>query len=100
MGASGDEVRPAESRQSPALTVEIVAFAAFLDYFLYGTVIPLTPLFPAEVRSEAQAGLLYCVYSIRVLLVTPLFGYFGDTLGRRPAIDLRCVVWHLCRCEL
>src|SRR5262245_16967170 len=63
--------------------VGVVAFALFLDYFLYGVVVPLTPLSPAQVNSEEQLGLLYGGYAVSVLLVTPLCGYMGDRLGGR-----------------
>ncbi|MBI3798423.1 MAG: MFS transporter [Deltaproteobacteria bacterium] len=61
----------------------VVTFALFLDYFLYGIVVPLTPLSPAKVNSEEQLGLLYGGYAVSVLLVTPLFGYLGDRVGGR-----------------
>jgi len=63
--------------------VGVVAFALFLDYFLYGIVVPLTPLSPAGVNSEEQLGLLYGAYAVIVLIVTPLFRYVGDRVGGR-----------------
>src|SRR5216684_3066750 len=66
--------------------VGVVAFALFMDYLVYGLVIPLTPHSPA-IGSEGQLGLLYGGYSAGVLLATPLFGYLGDRIGcRRPMI--------------
>jgi MFS transporter, DHA1 family, solute carrier family 18 (vesicular amine transporter), member 1/2 len=66
--------------------VGVVAFALFMDYLIYGLVIPLTPHSPA-IGSEGQLGLLYGGYSAGVLLATPLFGYLGDRIGcRRPMI--------------
>ena len=66
--------------------VGVVAFALFMDYLIYGLVIPLTPHSPAT-GSEGQLGLLYGGYSAGVLLATPLFGYLGDRIGcRRPMI--------------
>lgn len=65
----------------------VVAFALFMDYLIYGLLIPLTPYSPAHATSEAQFGLLYGAYSVGVLLATPLFGYLGDRIGyRRPMI--------------
>ncbi len=65
----------------------VVAFALFMDYLIYGLLIPLTPYSPAHVTSEEQFGLLYGGYSVGVLLATPLFGYLGDRIGyRRPMI--------------
>lgn len=71
-------------KQSPSWTiVGVVAFALFLDYFLYGMLVPLTSLSPAGVSSEDQLGLLYGAYALSVLIITPLFGYLGDRLGGR-----------------
>jgi DHA1 family solute carrier family 18 vesicular amine transporter 1/2 len=65
----------------------VVAFALFMDYLIYGLLIPLTPYSPAHVTSEEQFGLLYGGYAVGVLLATPLFGYLGDRIGyRRPMI--------------
>lgn len=61
----------------------VVAFVLFVDYFLYGLVIPLTPLSPANVKTEDQLGSLYATYAASVLVVTPFFGYLGDRLGAR-----------------
>jgi len=63
--------------------VGVVAFVLFVDYFLYGLVIPLTPLSPANVKTEDQLGSLYATYAASVLVVTPIFGYLGDRLGAR-----------------
>jgi MFS family permease len=66
--------------------VGAVGFALFLDYLIYGLVIPLTPYSPAISRDE-QLGLLYGGYSAGVLIATPLFGYLGDRIGyRKPMI--------------
>jgi MFS transporter, DHA1 family, solute carrier family 18 (vesicular amine transporter), member 1/2 len=62
--------------------VGVVGFALFMDYLIYGVVIPLTPYSPA-INSEEQLGLLYGGYSAGVLLATPLFGYLGDRIGYR-----------------
>jgi MFS family permease len=67
--------------------VGVVAFALFMDYLIYGLLIPLTPYSPARATTEAQLGLLYGAYSLGVLAATPLFGYLGDRIGyRRPII--------------
>jgi len=63
--------------------VGAVALILFVDYFLYGVVIPLTPHAPAGVKSEDQLGFLYATYAASVLVVTPFFGYLGDRLGAR-----------------
>ncbi|MGH7059059.1 MAG: MFS transporter [Stellaceae bacterium] len=69
------------------LPVGVVAFALFMDYLIYGLLIPLTPLSPARATTEQQLGLVYGAYSLGVLAATPLFGYLGDRIGyRRPLI--------------
>jgi MFS family permease len=55
----------------------------FVDYFLYGIVMPLMPHSPANIVEE-HLGLLYGGYAVSVLVVTPLFGYLGDRVGGRP----------------
>jgi DHA1 family solute carrier family 18 vesicular amine transporter 1/2 len=67
---------------SPAM-VAAIAFALFLDYFLYGLLFPLLAHSPIGPKSEGQMGVLYGVYAISVLLITPLFGYLGDRIGGR-----------------
>jgi DHA1 family solute carrier family 18 vesicular amine transporter 1/2 len=62
--------------------VGVVAFALFMDYLIYGLIIPLTPYSPA-LGSTEQLGLLYGGYSAGVLAATPLFGYLGDRIGCR-----------------
>lgn len=65
----------------------IVAYALFMDYFLYGLIVPLGPHSPAKVTSEHEIGMLFCTYAFGVLVSTPLFGYLGDRLGcRKPMI--------------
>jgi ferredoxin len=61
----------------------VVAFALFMDYLIYGLLIPLTPHSPAHATSEQQFGLLYGAYSVGVLAATPVFGYLGDRIGYR-----------------
>jgi MFS transporter, DHA1 family, solute carrier family 18 (vesicular amine transporter), member 1/2 len=69
------------------MPVGVVAFALFMDYLVYGLLVPLTPYSPAHATSEEQLGLLYGGYSVGVLVATPLFGYLGDRIGcRRPLI--------------
>jgi DHA1 family solute carrier family 18 vesicular amine transporter 1/2 len=63
--------------------VAVIAFVLFLDYFLYGLLFPLVAHSHAGPKSEGQMGLMYGVYAISVLLITPLFGYLGDRIGGR-----------------
>jgi MFS transporter, DHA1 family, solute carrier family 18 (vesicular amine transporter), member 1/2 len=68
---------------SSRIVVGVVAFALFMDYLIYGLLIPLTPYSPAHATSEEELGLLYGSYSVGVLVATPLFGYLGDRIGYR-----------------
>jgi Major Facilitator Superfamily len=61
----------------------VVAYALFIDYLIYGLLIPLIPHSPARATSEQQLGLLYGAYAIGVLTATPLLGYLGDRIGYR-----------------
>ena len=65
----------------------VVAFALFMDYLIYGLIVPLAPYSPAGEMSEDRLALLYSAYALGVLAATPLFGYLGKSLGyRRPMI--------------
>jgi DHA1 family solute carrier family 18 vesicular amine transporter 1/2 len=63
--------------------IVVVGFAFFMDYFIYGLVVPLTPFSPAGAMSEAKMALLYGSYALGVFCSTPIFGYFSDRLGYR-----------------
>jgi MFS transporter, DHA1 family, solute carrier family 18 (vesicular amine transporter), member 1/2 len=63
--------------------VGVIAFALFLDYFLYGLLFPLMAHSYAGLKGEGHLALLYGVYAVSVLLVTPVFGYLGDRIGGR-----------------
>ncbi len=65
----------------------VVAYALFLDYFIYGLIVPLTPYSTAGAMGEDLLALLYGSYAFGVLAATPLFGYLGERLGyRKPMI--------------
>jgi MFS family permease len=67
--------------------VAVVAYAVFMDYFIYGLIVPLTPYSSAGTLSENHMALLYGSYAAGVLLATPLFGYLGDRVGcKRPML--------------
>jgi MFS transporter, DHA1 family, solute carrier family 18 (vesicular amine transporter), member 1/2 len=70
------------------IVVGVVSFALFMDYLIYGLLIPLTPYSPARATSEAELGLIYGAYSAGVLVATPLFGWLGDRIGYR-----RLMIW-------
>jgi MFS family permease len=65
------------------IVVGVVAFALFMDYLIYGVLIPLTPYSPAQATSESELGLVYGFYSIGILAATPIFGWLGDRIGYR-----------------
>jgi DHA1 family solute carrier family 18 vesicular amine transporter 1/2 len=76
--------RATNSVSSPSrLMVAVISFSLFLDFLLYGMLFPLAAHSPAGVKGEGQLALLYGVYAISVLLVTPVFGYLGDRIGGR-----------------
>ena len=65
----------------------VVFYALFLDYFIYGLIVPLTPHSAAGAMGEHLLALLYASYAFGVLAATPLFGYLGERLGyRKPMI--------------
>ena len=61
----------------------VVAFAAFVDYFTYGAVLPIIEHSPAHVDGERDVALLLGAYAVGVLFATIIFGYFGDRIGLR-----------------
>ncbi len=76
-----------QARNHPWTVLGIVAFALFMDYFIYGILVPLGPYSPAKTVSESQLGTIFAGYAVGVFLSTPFFGYLGDRLGcRRPMI--------------
>jgi MFS transporter, DHA1 family, solute carrier family 18 (vesicular amine transporter), member 1/2 len=67
----------------PRLMLIFIAFVLFTDYFCYGLFYPLTAYLPLGPNAESRLVLLYGVYAVSVLVVTPVFGYFGDRIGGR-----------------
>jgi MFS family permease len=61
----------------------VVAYALFMDYLIYGLIVPLTPYSPAGAMSGDRLALLYGAYALGVLAATPLFGYLGERIGYR-----------------
>ena len=47
--------------------VAVVAYAVFMDYLIYGLIVPLTPYSPAGAMSENHMALLYSSYALGVL---------------------------------
>ena len=79
-----------------------VAVAVFVDYLIYGAIVPLPPYSPAGSGSGSTVSILYGAYSVRVLLTTPVFGRFGDRAGYRAVMWLAAalsvpavlLLWH------
>jgi DHA1 family solute carrier family 18 vesicular amine transporter 1/2 len=61
----------------------VVTFALFMDYLIYGLIVPLAPYSPAGAMSEDRLALLYSTYALGVLAATPLFGFLGERIGYR-----------------
>ncbi|MBV8100701.1 MAG: MFS transporter [Verrucomicrobia bacterium] len=61
----------------------VVTYALFLDYFIYGLVVPLTAHSPANISGHGQLALLYGVYSLGVFIATPVFGLLGNQIGSK-----------------
>ena len=61
----------------------VVTYALFLDYFIYGLVVPLTAYSPAQIRGHEQLALLYGVYALGVFIATPVFGLLGNQIGSK-----------------
>jgi MFS transporter, DHA1 family, solute carrier family 18 (vesicular amine transporter), member 1/2 len=73
--------------QTPWLPVAVVAFALFVDYAVYGMVLPLTPMSSAGISSDEQLSILAGGYGVGLLIATPFFGIYGDRIGfRRPMV--------------
>ena len=49
----------------------VVAFALFMDYFIYGLVVPLTLYSPAGISGEEEFGLLYGGYGQNAAISHP-----------------------------
>lgn len=73
-------------RTNPRAVLVVVAFAAFTDYFIYGALLPLAEHSPARPVDERGLALLVGAYAVGVLVVTPLFGYWGDRIGLKRAM--------------
>jgi MFS family permease len=71
------------SAKTPWIPIAVVAFALFVDYAVYGLVLPLTPLSPAGITSDAQLSILAGGYGVGLFLATPFFGIYGDRIGFR-----------------
>jgi DHA1 family solute carrier family 18 vesicular amine transporter 1/2 len=63
--------------------IAVIAVPLFLDFFLYGLLFTLPAHSPLGVKVAGHQPLLYGLYAVSVLVVTPIFGYLGDRFGSR-----------------
>ena len=66
----------------------VITYALFLDYFIYGLVVPLTAYSPAQISGHEQLALLYGGYAIGVFVATPVFGLLGNQIGGKRIVIL------------
>ena len=70
-------------------SVGIIFFTVFMDLLGFGMVLPLMPLYAADLHFQASApeiGWLMAIYSIMQFLFSPLWGRLSDRIGRRPVL--------------
>jgi DHA1 family solute carrier family 18 vesicular amine transporter 1/2 len=77
-----DRAADGVSHRSRAI-IAVIALPLFLDFFLYGLLFTLPAHSSAGAKIGGHQALLYGVYAMSVLLVTPIFGYLGDRFGSR-----------------
>jgi MFS family permease len=68
-------VREVHVRAQSWALVAVIAFSLFIDYFLYGILLPLAAHSPAGLSGEEYLSWSYGAYAVSALAVTPLFGY-------------------------
>ena len=66
----------------------VITYALFLDYFIYGLVVPLTAHSPANISGHGQLALLYGGYALGVFIATPIFGLLGNQIGGKRIVIL------------
>lgn len=66
----------------------VITYALFLDYFIYGLVVPLTAYSPAQIKGHEQLALLYGGYALGVFVATPIFGLLGNVIGGKRIVIL------------
>ncbi|MDI3327955.1 MAG: MFS transporter [Alicyclobacillaceae bacterium] len=70
-------------------TLGVVTAAVFLDTVVYGTVVPIIPLYLEEIRAPAWGlGAVFAAYSVGLLAGGVPFGILSDRWGRRPVLIL------------
>ncbi len=70
------------------LPLIIVAYALFMDYLVYGAIIPVTPYAAGGVLTPSHVAMLFTVYAAAVFVATPIAGYAGDRFGYRMTLTL------------
>jgi MFS transporter, DHA1 family, solute carrier family 18 (vesicular amine transporter), member 1/2 len=66
----------------------VITYALFLDYFIYGLVVPLTAYSPANISGHEQLALLYGGYALGVFVATPILGLLGNRIGSKRVVVL------------
>jgi MFS transporter, DHA1 family, solute carrier family 18 (vesicular amine transporter), member 1/2 len=62
----------------------VVVLALFTDMLLYTLVIPILPVYAASLGASVTAiSILFAMYSVALLVITPLAGAVSDRIGRR-----------------
>jgi MFS transporter, DHA1 family, solute carrier family 18 (vesicular amine transporter), member 1/2 len=70
----------------------VITYALFLDYFIYGLVVPLSAYSPAKLTGHEQLSLLYGGYALGVFVATPLFGILGSRVGGKRIVIMGVVL--------
>ncbi|KAI8347931.1 major facilitator superfamily domain-containing protein [Mortierella sp. GBAus27b] len=67
-------------RRSPSFILFTVFLALFVDMATYGIIVPILPFIVSDKANggATDTGLLLGVYSIGILMASPLFGVLGD----------------------
>jgi DHA1 family solute carrier family 18 vesicular amine transporter 1/2 len=63
-----------------------ITYALFVDYLIYGLVVPLTAYSPAHLSGHEQLAFLYAGYAFGVFVATPVFGLLGNRIGGKRVV--------------
>ena len=72
--------KPAALAEDPWVITAVVALALFMDSFLYGLVIPLSPFSGGPAGAP---GMLYAAYAVGLLVAAPFCAQVGERYGYR-----------------
>lgn len=70
-------------------SISIIFITVFLDLLGFGMVLPLMPLYAADLRFQAspmEIGWLMAIYSLMQFCFAPFWGKLSDKIGRRPVL--------------